>query len=107
FPRNDAIVAEGVSGDALGLPTWLHRAISDGRRIILYMPTFRGAGRTDHTIPIDWAELDEILERENAVFLMKLHPVERADVASMGEFRNIAVIPSEVDIYPMLKEVDV
>jgi CDP-glycerol glycerophosphotransferase (TagB/SpsB family) len=79
--------------------------VSDDARLILYAPTWRdGAGGFLDTCPINWAHLDEWLDKFNARLTLRLHPAERAN--AFPEFARIHLDQKTDDIYPYLKHID-
>lgn len=78
FARNDTI---GYSDKRDVVNAWLKSIGCEDKKIIVYVPTYRPN-------PIDYSEnnifgfkdngeLDEILERNNAIIIAKVHPVQR------------------------------
>lgn len=112
YPRNDPLLAEADSLKYL-LPE--ERSIieefrshtSNGRRVLLYMPTFRDwNNNADRTIPIDWKELDSALQAGGGVLYCKLHPSDHARLPSLAGSKFIHLMPSGLDIYPALRYTD-
>lgn len=100
FPRNDGIVDAEEPGSA-GLPPRFSRAVESGRPVFLYLPTFRDSGKP--FIDIDWARLAESMERLDAWFFLKLHPVDDGEFALTSE--RVAQLPRDVDVYELLPHV--
>ena len=77
------------------------------KRIYVYMPTFRDA-ETDFikASGIDFRELNTLMQEQNALFLIKLHPATRTRVAIDG-YSNITLLNKDIDIYPLLPKTDV
>lgn len=78
FARNDTI---GYSDKKEKVEAWLERKGCFGKKIIVYVPTYRPQ-KIDYTeVNIfgfkDNGELDELLEKNNAVIITKLHPIQR------------------------------
>ena len=96
-PRNDKLFR------TLSKSPW-----DDFRKVILYTPTYRDGGEDASIFSLeDYAEdrLREFLREHDAVFLVKLHPLDngfRADEAG-----NIQVLDPAMDIYDILGGVDV
>ena len=112
YPRNDPLFAEAGSLKYL-LPeerdiiadTRSHT--TEGRRVLLYMPTFRDwNNNADRTIPMDWAKLDAVLEAGGGVLYCKLHPSDQARLPSLDGSKCIHLLPSGLDIYPVLRYTD-
>jgi CDP-glycerol glycerophosphotransferase (TagB/SpsB family) len=79
------------------------------RRIFLYMPTYRDAavheGAAMH-ISMDWAALQQFLEKENAVFILKLHPIDRSDYSFLQSFSRIVLIDPTLEANVLFPYVD-
>jgi CDP-glycerol glycerophosphotransferase (TagB/SpsB family) len=75
---------------------------------IIYVPTYR-----DHEPDLfgsalpDLAMLSSALEAQNAQLLLKIHPKMKLNGRGLEELpHNIRVVPTHLDIYPMLHSVD-
>lgn len=83
---------------------------SNQKKIILYMPTYRDTKiykSESMDIPINWKRLNLFLEKNNSIFILKLHPVKKATLQIPTSCKNIQTLDSLIDIYPILKYVDV
>lgn len=107
YPRNDALLQ--APQDRCwhnALPPELLQQLRFGKKLILYMPTYRDNGQNDH--PIDWEKLQQFLLEHNAVFLMKTHPF----LAPFDELRQqqgceqIFHYPGRFNVYPWLADAD-
>lgn len=115
-PRADVIGRTGPDADAEAAAVRdrvLPRALASSARLVLYAPTWRD-GRDESFLVdgLDIGALDDILERHDAVFLIRLHPYstragfERAGLG--GARRVILQEPGEdVDVNVLLRAVDV
>ena len=108
YPRNDPL----LSADTRRFLLPDERAVVDemlahgraGRRVLLYMPTFRDWGNTaDRVIPIDWAAMDALLRQRDGVLYCKLHPNDRASLPDVSHLERIQFLPSGIDPYPLLQ----
>lgn len=117
YSRNDAIWPSAQAlwpEEGAGVEEFQQEAAGGRKRVLLYVPTFRdntGSGPRsvfEHT----WSEeqqleLDRLLERLDAILLVKLHPHIATKWKVVGEARAIRFLPSELDVYPILNRVDV
>ena len=73
--------------------------------ILIYAPTFRdhNPGFLNSAIP-DAHQLNEACKSQNALFVMKLHPITPIESTErFNDFSNIVVLDNKMDIYPLLK----
>lgn len=107
YPRNDALLQAPVERcwhNALLLPQL--QQLRAGKKLIVYMPTYRDNGQNEH--PIHWCELQQFLVEHNAVFVMKTHPF----LAPFDELRQqegcdrIFHYPGRFNVYPWLADAD-
>jgi len=105
FPRNDRLTGSApvATGLQQALPEPLREAVAAGRKVFLYLPTYRDSGRP--YTRIDWQHLDELMARLDATFFYKFHPMDHS--AGTPEFRHIFRIPRDRDVYDLLPNVDV
>lgn len=75
------------------------------KKKILYAPTFRDSNRTNREIPLDWRSLDGLMQRNNSLFILKLHPNEQFEIDLNG-YPHIKVLDKGADIYDLLKDAD-
>lgn len=61
-----------------------------GKRVILYAPTFRGNGQSSAHFPMEQLDLESIYEQldENSVLLIKLHPFVKKKISIPDEYRD-------------------
>lgn len=79
---------------------------SNGHKIIFYIPTFRDSGGNPIIDGgIDLSELNIFLEKHKAQFFIKFHSVSKININK--NHSNINFLPSELDIYPVLNNVDI
>jgi len=76
-------------------------------RVYLYMPTWR-EDRSDFikASGIDFGRLNVVLQKKQALFLLKLHPATNLEM-DLGSYSNISVVDRNIDIYPLLPATDV
>ncbi len=79
-------------------------------RLVLYAPTWRD-GEADPAIPSEgeWAALLEVLEREDAVLLVRSHPLGAGDYAPATPTDRVRALGSDLvaDVTPLLPGLDV
>ncbi len=111
YPRNDALYESGKNmvfytkkeKDAVMQLSEVKRA---GKKIILYMPTFRQSEKKFFRC-MDLKEFNSFLERNNFVFYTKLHPKsELAAKFKKLSYSCITNISPEVDTYCLLGMAD-
>lgn len=108
LPRNDAFF-ENSNNAFLKNNAYYNQvsAISqEGKRVIVYMPTFRDSADRKRELPFNWGELDQFLQVRGACLFLKLHTNDSAAFPT-GRYNNIFIIPSGEDLYPTLELVDV
>lgn len=70
------------------------------RGVFIYMPTFRENRSNNVTEVINLARLNELMEKNNSLFIIKLHPNLRIDLNV--SYSNIQVMKSSEDVYMLL-----
>lgn len=79
------------------------------QRVYIYMPTWRlkyGSEFLKFALP-DLKVLNESLESNNSLLLLKLHPSMKYNNNNMGQLGNIIYLSPEMDVYPILPFSDV
>ena len=74
-------------------------------KTILYAPTFRDTNRFERKTPIEWSRLNDLLKKNNATFLIKLHRHDYSMVMK-EEYSHIRLLDNESDMYPLFAKVD-
>lgn len=118
YPRNDGLFGafEGEKTDTSADDEAVERRYERIERlhkratVIAYTPTWRRAfeesdGRAITGARLGLRRLDELLRAENAYLLCKYHPQSTVDIDT-DSLDRIIVLPSEFDIHPALKNVD-
>lgn len=107
YPRNDALVQESDARCWYNtLPATQLQQLRQGRKLVLYMPTYRDNGNDQP--PIDWLALDRLLQALGAVLVVKNHPF----LAPFDELRAqpdcgaIFHYPGRRNVYPWLADAD-
>jgi CDP-glycerol glycerophosphotransferase (TagB/SpsB family) len=109
YPRND-IFFNWIKDCDLGINKLILNNIKKNKeknKIIFYLPTFRDTGGN----PFEEAEIDldkfnQFLISHNLIFIAKFHPLSKINNFNADEYKNILILPSETDIYPILKFTD-
>ncbi|UCC24407.1 MAG: CDP-glycerol glycerophosphotransferase family protein [Gemmatimonadales bacterium] len=104
YPRNDVLFRTG-SDEGQAREAWpkaFREAVDAGRFIFFYLPTYRDSGKP--FLDADWAEVDRLMERNNASLFLKLHPDDRGSFH--GEGAHVAELPQGIDIYDLLTATD-
>ncbi len=113
YPRNDIFFKE-IKGnliivDQQSLET-IKKARATGKKVIIYMPTFRDSGEPPINEILNFTELNNKLNEMNAIFIIKHHELSSiADLLreeKVDNFSNIIVIDPAMDVYPILPHVD-
>ena len=104
YPRNDIIINPNLYVKHLGFEQQIIDSIAT-EKTILYAPTFRDTNRFDRETPIEWEKLNNLLIKQNASFLIKLHRHDYS-IVMKEEYSNIRVLDNESDMYPLFTKVD-
>ncbi|MBO7457983.1 MAG: CDP-glycerol glycerophosphotransferase family protein [Paludibacteraceae bacterium] len=83
------------------------KSLEQYSKVYIYMPTFRD-DQSDYISHsgIAFQELNEMMIKNNAMFLIKLHPATRTKVTIDG-YSNIMLLNKDIDVYPLLPKTDV
>jgi len=104
YPRNDIIIDGGLYSKHMSFEKEIINSFSTSKNI-LYAPTFRDGDRHDRVTPIDWDMLNDLLLKNDATFLIKLHRHDYSIVLKK-KYSNIRVLDNESDMYPLFSKVD-
>ena len=75
------------------------------RKTFIYMPTFRDTGKTFFSNEyFDFDALDKAMLEIDGEFLIKAHPAAGAESLDLSQYSRVKLLPSNVDMYPVLKE---
>lgn len=125
YPRNDALPEEGkdiwwrglnlretmaagmLPEEKAALQRLEGRKEAEGRKMLLYMPTFRSS--EDKVLSVlDWCRFQRFLEENKLLFVVKLHPKSaQAALWKKAEGDSVMVLPADYDPYPFLRLADV
>lgn len=83
------------------------KKLSNFKRVILYLPTFRDGQPND--LDLDVAEIESICQKHDAIFVVKQHPVYETSKSesTKGNLDRLMVLDSQWDIYPILAIADI
>jgi CDP-glycerol glycerophosphotransferase len=114
YPRNDMLISDtnqlpqslsdiGSDKETLSI---LRRARSNGKKIVLYAPTYRMAGLDANPVLEELlSSVTPLAEKHDFLFVLKLHPgIHLADSSLSSE--RIIRFEKEADISPLLLETD-
>ena len=81
---------------------------SNHDKVIIYMPTWRINLKETflEESELDFQLLDNIMKKQNSLFLLKLHPAVKV-FDQHSRYENISIIDSKQDIYPILPFTDI
>lgn len=113
YPRNDILFGD-IEGFNIGMNNdqyeWIQSLTSEAT-VVAYLPTWRQAFGEQAGEPItdtrlDLPALNRLLTKNDAYLLVKFHPRSRTNL-SIDAYDHIIELPSDFDIYPALKHVDI
>jgi CDP-glycerol glycerophosphotransferase (TagB/SpsB family) len=110
YPCNDTLLSDMSSPFIDEDKNLIQKFKANQKKVILYMPTYRDSEIYESkstNIPIDWKRFDAFLEKNNCVFIMKLHPVKKSTSQVANYYKNILAPNNLNDIYPALKYADI
>ncbi len=110
FPRNDVLLQgsftpgpwdEAVHRTAEGF-------LRQGRRLVLYLPTFRDQAGAGDEIPIDVLELSRRMEAWNAIWVFKPHTWDPRTLGGSARApQGLWILGPRDDVYPVLRHAHV
>lgn len=112
YPRTDILLAS--EAEAAAHVQRFEPALSalleeiGAARVFLYAPTWRDSGE-DFVVAagLDFADLNRRLVQQDAYLLLKMHPYTKLDLSSLNGLDRIRVLPRDMDLYPLMRHVDV
>ena len=108
-PRNDVLfrkptVAE-LMGCDLGVIDRVQSAVEQGKKIILYAPTYRPWNPDIfNSAGFDIGRFERLMEQNNAILLIKSHPFLKTPVHNGGQ--SVLIYDSNADLYPLFRYID-
>ncbi len=106
-PRNDVLFGTdfgplATAGDSTALAR-IRSAAADGKRIVLYSPTWRPQGDPQPAQALDLDALNAFAVRHDLLIAWKAHP---KDLSVVTDREAILVIDRMADVYPLLQHID-
>lgn len=109
YPRND-IFFDWIKNCDLGANKSILNDIKkykEKNKILFYLPTFRDTGGNPFKeAKMDLHKFNQFLISHNLIFIAKFHPLSKINDFNADEYKNIVLLSSETDIYPILKFTD-
>lgn len=76
-------------------------------KVLVYLPTWRDSQRDFFAHDFDLKAMDEVLHQGNALLLLKPHANVSVDAKTVEGLSNVVLLPSTLDVYPILPYTDV
>lgn len=76
-------------------------------KVLVYLPTWRDSQRDFFAHDFDLKAMDEVLHQGNALLLLKPHANVSVDAKTVEGLSNVFLLPSTLDVYPILPYTDV
>lgn len=77
------------------------------KKVYMYMPTWRNDGNNFiQKAAIDWNTLNELMEKRNELFVLKLHPFTKLDMTEITKYKYVKIYPAGCDLYTVLPFTD-
>ncbi len=104
-PRNDSMFKNFKNQDIFMEEDikYINKLKKEGKKLLFYVPTFRDTGRST-TEWLNSKDLEDILNRNNAMLFYKLHPYDKNDVTIQNSL--LYQLSKISDLYSILKEID-
>lgn len=107
YPRNDLLFNPEASFEEIDpdIREKVSLAKREGRKIVLYTPTFRDTGGDaikDNILDIQ--SLNKFAEKENLLFIFKFHPI--GTYPENFDYKYILYFDKKADTYPLLPHID-
>lgn len=111
FPRNDILLRTPQKADLLNVDTGIYEQVRaakrTGKKIVLYAPTYRDTGGDPFidSIDLDIMSLAALAKDSGILFILKFHPTLQVNMEV--NLPDLILYPSHMDIYPLLRQVDI
>ena len=88
-PRSDFFF-NGTEQDRASAALYAAYPVLQGKRVILFAPTFRGEGKRTAYYPADYLDLDRIHAglSENDIFILRMHPFVKSRIPIPAPYRD-------------------
>jgi len=104
-PRTDQFFKPELFPTVNNYPDWVNDSINSDRKLFIYMPTFRDVGGEFFSKDnFDFDLLEQTMKKLDGEFWIKAHPAVRVYDFDVSKYERIKLLPSYVDMYPLLKE---
>ncbi|MDQ5877441.1 MAG: hypothetical protein RLZZ592_377 [Pseudomonadota bacterium] len=112
YPRNDVLLREPDEADLLGSDREILELARtrrrNGRRVVLYAPTFRDARRGSWILEAGIDQLARTLHQRGDLLIVNVHPVEAPLIPQLAPaLPTVKFVTPRTDIYPLLREASV
>ncbi len=110
FPRNDVLLRESVRPGLWDAEVCrlVEEALRHGRRLVVYLPTFRDRAGVGEGVPIDARVLADWLEAKGALWISKPHTWDARPWVGTEEGRGpVRLLSPRADVYPLLRHAHV
>lgn len=109
YPRNDVLLREPDAADLLGTDREILELARvrrrNGRRVVLYAPTFRDARRGSWLLDAGIDQLARALHQRGDLLIVNIHPVEAPLIPQLAPaLPTVKFVAPRTDIYPLLRE---
>ena len=108
YPRNDVLYREPDEGDLTNVDRDVFMragaAMSGGRRVFIYAPTFRDADRGRWLLDTGLLGVARAVERAGHLLIVNLHPVEQGLIPQLAPaLPGVSFVAPNTDVYPLLR----
>jgi CDP-glycerol glycerophosphotransferase len=112
YARNDVLYREPTEADLANVDrdshAWARALRAQGRRVVLYAPTFRDAERGRWLLAAGLPRVAQALAAAGHGLLVALHPVEAPLAAQLApQLPGVRFAAPRTDLYPLMAQADV